>query len=447
MSADRKKAGWQAGVMLAELIRINTTNPPGNETKACRYLAKKFDQLGMEHETVEPGPGRGSIVARWRAKRPRAGPLLLLSHLDVVPADPEGWSGDPFSGQERDGFIYGRGAVDCKNATASQWFALKTLKESGFEPGRDIIMAATADEEAGGELGVSWIVRNRPELLEAQWCINEGGGFGVSLGEGEVYFCQTAEKGVCWLKLVATGETGHASVPRPGSAMERMVKALAELMSMNQAARVSGLVRKMALAVARAAGHEIGSGDLADERVKEVLEASAKSKELRRIFQALTTNTLAVTVISGGNKANVVPARVEATIDCRLVPGYAPEKLRKEIERVVGPHGVSVEPMVTSAATEMESEGELYEVIEGALKRARPGAELAPFMMPGGTDGRFLAEKGVKVYGFIPMLAEPGGGVSLLDRAHGADERIGMADLSFAVQVLSAVIEEFCARR
>ncbi len=439
-----KKAGWEAARMLSSLIRINTTNPPGNETAACEFLKPMYRELGMEVETVEPEPGRGSIIGRLRAKDPEAGPLLLLSHLDVVPADPEGWSQDPFSGAVHEDSVFGRGAVDCKNATTIEWHALKEFLKDSPRLKRDIILAASADEEAGGKLGMGYICEQRPELLQAEACINEGGGYGVSLGEREVYFCQTAEKGACWFKLTAKGAPGHASVPRDDSAMERMIQALAALKRTSAPFKVSRVVKRLAESLVQAARGSEQGPDLSDDQVADILFSAARSEEIKKLFQALTRNTMSITTIQGGTKANVIPGKVEATIDCRLLPGYEPGTLLEEIKKIVGPYNVSVEPIVTSKATEMDYQGELYLVIENALQRVRPNAWMAPFMLPGGTDGRYLVDKGTKVYGFIPVLAEPGGSVSMLRKAHGVDESIKVMDLAFGIQVLYNVLKDYC---
>lgn len=442
---DWKKTGWEAAEMLSDLIRINTVNPPGNESAACAYLKPRYDELGLETVVVESAPGRGSIIGRLRAKDPEGPPLLLLAHLDVVPAEPEGWSAPPFAGEMLDGYVYGRGALDCKNAVTAEWHALLLFRRAGLKPRRDIILAATADEEAGGKFGVEWILKNRPELLDAGFCVNEGGGFGYSLGEKEIYFCQTAEKGVCWFKLEAAGVPGHASVPRPDSAMDRMLDALAALRRMSPAVKVSRTIKALVEGVAKSMGADAAALKLGDKQLADLLHAGARSEEMKRIFYALTRNTLAVTMVHGGVKANVIPAKVEAAIDCRIVPGEDPQKLLAEIRAVAAPFKVTVEPLQLSPGVEIEPGGGLYETLAASLAASRPNTSMVPFMVPGGTDGRFLAQRGVKVYGFIPVLADPGGDVSVFRRAHGLNERLSPSDLAFAIRVLLETLTRFCA--
>ncbi|HUT54001.1 MAG TPA: M20/M25/M40 family metallo-hydrolase [bacterium] len=441
---DWKKAGWEAAGMLADLIRINTTNPPGNESLACSYLKPRYKEIGLETAVVESAPGRGSIIGRLRAPDPQGPPLLLLAHLDVVPAEPEGWTVPPFSGEMKDDYIYGRGALDCKNAVTAEWHALRLFQRAGLAPRRDVILAATADEEAGGKFGVPWILENRPELLAPGFCVNEGGGFGYSLGDKEIYFCQAAEKGVCWFSLTALGEPGHASVPRPDSAMDRMLEALAALKKMGSPISVSRTMKALVAGVATAMGGTVAPDKLGDNKIAALLDASARSEEMKRIFYALTRNTLSITMVHGGVKTNVIPARVEAAIDCRIVPGHDPQKLLADIRKVAAPFQVSVEPLHISAGVEVEPEGELYDALDAALRASRPNTSMVPFMVPGGTDGRFLAERGVKVYGFIPVLADPGGDVSVFRRAHGVNERVSIHDLAFAIRVLYEMLARFC---
>jgi len=438
---DFKSAGWETAKTLSELIRIDSSNPPGNESKVCDYLRPLYEKMGLATETVEPEKGRGSIIARTGSGDGKP-PLLLLSHIDVVPAKGDGWTKAPFSGEIEDDIVWGRGALDCKNATAVECHALKLFLENQ-KSGRDIIIAATADEEAGGELGVGYILQNRPELLDAGYCINEGGGFGISLGEQEVYFCQTAEKGVCWLKLTARGEEGHASVPQDYSAMDRIVDALYELRRFEQPVRVSGVVKKLAREFIKAMEGEPDE-DITDEAISEVLMSAARTHEVKRIFKALIRNTCSITTISGGSKTNVIPGLVEATLDYRLVPGIDPLDMIDEVRRVVSPFGVEVEPTVTNPATETEPGGELYDALEQVISEVRPNSRLAPFMVPGGTDGRLLVENGMSVLGFVPVLAETGGGISVLRRAHAVDERTGVADLAFGVEVIYRLLQKFC---
>src|SRR5215217_1534944 len=230
---------------LQALIRINTTNPPGNETSAAAYIADIVQAAGIEAEIVEPEPERGTVVARLRAARPTKAPLLLMGHTDVVGVEREGWKRDPFGGEIADGCIWGRGALDMKDQVAAELVVLLLLKSTGVTLDRDIILAAFADEEAGGELGAAWMWEHRRNLIEAEYAINEGGGRSIATGNRRVYLCQVGEKGVARLKLTAHGEPGHASTPRPNSAMSRMGDALVRLHAWQPEVRLTPAVWQM----------------------------------------------------------------------------------------------------------------------------------------------------------------------------------------------------------
>ncbi|MGB9756498.1 MAG: M20/M25/M40 family metallo-hydrolase, partial [Candidatus Bathyarchaeales archaeon] len=215
--------------LLSDLIRINTTNPPGNETEAAKYLAKTLEKDGFKCELFESAPGRGSVITRFKGENAKPS-LLLLSHLDVVAANPKEWSVDPFGGIIKDGFVWGRGATDMKSMTAMEVMVMKLLKRNGVKPKGDIILAATADEEKGGEAGAGWLVRNYPEKVRADYVINEGGGLAIPINGKNIYTIQTAEKGILWFKVKAKGSPGHGSVPGAAdNAILRMNKVIEKL--------------------------------------------------------------------------------------------------------------------------------------------------------------------------------------------------------------------------
>ena len=243
MEINWDQVGREAAELLAKLIRINTSNPPGNEVAACEFLKPLYAELGLNPVVLGPEASRQSIIGRIKAEKAEGEPLLLLSHLDVVPADAREWSCDPFAGEVRDGFVWGRGALDCKNATAVEFTALKLFLQAGHKLKRDIILAATADEETGGEQGMEWLIANHFDLLKAGFGINEGGGFSVKVAGREVFVCQTGEKGICWIKLTSKGYSGHASTPPAETAMTKMIAALFAVMQRRQPLRLTDTVR------------------------------------------------------------------------------------------------------------------------------------------------------------------------------------------------------------
>jgi acetylornithine deacetylase/succinyl-diaminopimelate desuccinylase-like protein len=445
--------GEDAARLLSDLIRINTTNPPGNEIEACRYLEGVLSGMGLEPEILESEPGRGNIITRVRADKPEGPGVLLLSHLDVVPAEPGDWDEAPFSGLIRDGEVWGRGALDCKNATAIEITALKLFLEQGHKPRRDIIIAATADEEAGGARGVGWLAEHHFEKIQADFGINEGGGYGYAVRGRELFLCQAAEKAVCWLVLRTKGAPGHASMPPEHSAMNRLLSALQAVRSHKEPLRVADTIRALSDKVSQEFGTSAGVAFrliLRESLMKRILPRLANAEQ-ERMIGAMLHNTIAITSIKGGDKINVIPAQVQATLDCRLIPGYSPEAMKTKIEQIVSPYDVSVELVGSSQGTEMEVDSEFYRALEDVLKGLRPNAVMVPYLLPGGTDGRFLVAKGMKVYGFIPLiLAEEKGksgapGGDILSRVHGINERVSIKNLEFGTRLLYELLVRFCA--
>jgi acetylornithine deacetylase/succinyl-diaminopimelate desuccinylase-like protein len=448
MEINWDKVGEQAAELLAALIRINTSNPPGNEAAACGFLKPIYARLGLEPVLLGPEPSRQSIIGRLKAEKPEGEPLLLLSHLDTVPADAKEWSKPPFAGAIEGGEVWGRGALDCKNATAVELTALKLFVEAGHQPRRDLILAATADEEMGGERGVGWLVEHHFDLLRAGFGINEGGGFSVKVAGREVFLCQTGEKGICWIKLTAQGPSGHASTPPAETAMTRIVKALAAVMQHKQPLRLTDTVRVLVDQVASQFGPvaRVAARAALSPLLEEYALRRIKSAENRNLARAVIHNTVTLTGLKGGDKVNVIPGEVIATLDCRVIPGFTPEQMLAEVRQIVEPFGVTVETIATSTGGEMPADSELYRALGETLRAHSPQAILAPYLMPGGTDGRYLVQKGVKVYGFIPLQMEAGDQEPIFRRFHGKDERVSIQNLIFGARLLYDLLVRFCAR-
>jgi acetylornithine deacetylase/succinyl-diaminopimelate desuccinylase-like protein len=448
MEINWDEAGREAAELLAALIRINTSNPPGNEAAACEFLKPIYSGLGLNPVVLGPEPSRQSIIGRLKADPPEGEPLLLLSHLDVVPADAAEWTVDPFAGAIKDGVVWGRGALDCKNATAVEFTALKLFLQAGHRPKRDIILAATADEETGGDQGMGWLIANHFDLLRAGSGINEGGGFSVKIAGREVFVCQTGEKGICWIRLLARGDSGHASTPPAETAMTKMVAALAAVMRRRQPLRLTDTVRGLIAQIAAQFGP--GATLLARAALTPLFEEYAlrrvKNAEQRNLLRAISHNTVTLTSLKGGDKVNVIPGEVTATLDCRVIPGFSPEQMLAEVRAMVEPFGVQAEVISTSTGGEMPADSELFRAIRDTLQGYSAGALLAPYLMPGGTDGRYLVQKGVKVYGWIPLQMEPGDTEPVFRRLHGKDERVSIKNLAFGARLLYDLLVRFCAR-
>lgn len=427
---------------LQELIRIKTVNPPGNETLAAEYVADVLNQEGIEVKVIESAPGRGNVIARLRGKGD-GGPLLLLSHLDVVPVEEAKWERDPFGGELVDGYIWGRGAVDTKNLTVMEMMCLIQAKREGLSLKRDIILAATADEEMGGIMGVKWLLDNHPELLACEYAINEGGGYGIEFAGHRYYVCDTAEKSPCWIKVRTKGKAGHASRPVDDNAVLKLVEALARLgkarLPMHRTATVERFIKTLAR------DQKFPNSLLLPLILNPLFEPlilKRLPKNIAPIFKALLHNTATPTVLRAGQKTNVIPSEAEAEVDCRVLPGQTKETLLAEIRPYLGPD-VEIEVLMEPEPFETHYETELFRIFQEVIAEEDPQAKVIPFMLPATTDSRFLAKRGVKVYGFSPMKYDPK--CNFLELAHSHNERVSVDSLIFGVRSLYKIVKRFCA--
>jgi len=427
--------------MLSELIRVDTTNPPGNETPAAKLIAEALSGAGVEYKLLESAPNRGSIVA-WAESREPGPSLLLLSHLDVVPANPEEWSVDPFSGLVKDGFIWGRGAVDDKLSVAVMLRVFLDFVESRGFKGR-LIYAATADEEMGGRMGAGWLVEKHPGLVKAEYVLNEGGGFEVPGKRRSVFLVQTAEKGVYWFKLAFKGSPGHASMPRSGdNAVLKASEAAARLASRQPPLDVKPYVKLMLERMLESQGVPAPLRALLTSRLGlPVLLRS--SGEIAPMLDAMLRNTMAPTIIRGGEKVNVIPSSCELGVDCRLLPGYGEDWVRGYVAELLRGISYELEFIHTDGATESPVGTRLYKAIEEAVAAESPGSRVAPYMSTGGTDSRFFRSAfGSKAYGFVPLRSDLPL-KELFKMVHGVDERVSLRNVEFSYKTTRRVLEAF----
>jgi acetylornithine deacetylase/succinyl-diaminopimelate desuccinylase-like protein len=436
--------------LLRDLIRIDTTNPPGNEAKAAKYLAENLGKDGFECELFESAPSRGSVITRLRGtgEKPR---LLLLSHLDVVAANPAEWSVDPFGGVVKDGFVWGRGALDMKGMTAVEVVALKLLKRNGVRLKGDVVLAATADEEMGGLGGAEYLLQNFPQKIFAPYVLNEGGGSSIPVGGKNVFTVNTAEKGLLWFKVKAKGVSGHGSMPEAAdNAIMRMNKVIGKLG--NYRAKVS-FVHTVKQFLSELAAEDpslqepltrlLANPELSDQ-VLDGLEKTAMTvaDEIRPRLRM----TITPTIVHGGVKENVIPSECEAVFDCRVLPGQTTgqaQELIRELLRDVGLDKLAFKTIQAQEPSESPMETPLYSVIKDVLKEFEPNCGVAPLLMAGGTDSRFFRRRGSVCYGFHPMRSETRYGVKITRREHGVDERISVENLVFGVSVLYEAVKRF----
>jgi len=433
--------------LLRDLIRIDTTNPPGNETLAAEFLAKKLSEDGLECEVLESSEGRGNIVTRIKGqkKEPR---LLLLSHLDVVPATAREWSVNPFEGIVKDGFVWGRGALDCKDLVAIEAMVMRLLARNGFKPKADVVFAATADEEKGGKAGLGWLVENCLEKIRAEYVINEGGGFSIPISGKHVFTVQTAEKGVVWMKIRAGGSPGHGSVPGVGdNAVLRMAEVVRRLGKHRSRIKVVPTVKKFVQGISKERGAatsvlaKLLTNPITADRVLD--QMARKEKGMAEFLRAMLRTTMTPTMIRGGTKENIIPSECEGVVDCRILPGQTVETLLQEVRDVLkGIDKLKFEFIQADEPSESPLNTPLYVQIEETLKEFVPDCTVVPFMMTGGTDSRYLRRMGAVCYGFRPFKTDIPLN-DLLKMAHGIDERVSIENLVFGVSVLYRLVTRF----
>lgn len=435
--------------LLSELIQIDTSNPPGNEVEAANFLAKTLEQEGFQCELFESTPGRGNLITRLQGSGEKPN-LLLLSHLDVVPANPKEWSVDPFSGLVKDGFVWGRGTRDMKGMAAMEVMVMKLLKRNGVKPRGDVILAATADEEKGGGAGAKWIVENYPEKVRAGYVINEGGGQAIPVDGKNLFTIQTAEKGINWFRVRAKGSPGHGSVPGAAdNAIMRMSDVISKLG--NYRAKISLLPTVKIYLEKMAQENEnlrhalvlLLKNPTMSDKILDVLAQTEKAMAER--IRAMLRMTITPTIIHGGLKENIIPSECETAFDCRILPGQTPAEAMADIKNLLKEVPLDKLEFTTIQAdmpSESPADTPFYEQLVKVLKAFEPNCAVTPLLVTGGTDSRFFRNMGIPSYGFQPTHAELPLG-ELMKMVHGIDERISIDNLVFGTSVLYSVIEKF----
>ena len=415
----------EATELLQELIRVDTVNPPGNESRAAELLRDYLGGHGVGCELYAKVPERANLVARIPGSG--AGPrLILLSHTDTVLADPAEWEVDPWSGELRGDQVWGRGALDMKGQVAASAVAIASLAREGFEPEGDLIFAACADEEVGDGFGLQWLCRAHPEAVRAEYCVNEGAGDRLVLGGGVFYACSTAEKMSAPFRLRVYGRSGHAS--RPGIADNALVKAAPLVERLGRFLDEPELGPEVE-AFLRAVTGRVPAPEHAVEAVREVHLLAGD------LVEPLLGTTLAPTKIVASRKRNVIPARCEVTVDCRILPGRTQAEVEAQVREYLGDAEFDFEWIEAHGGTRSPIETPLWGVIESFVSEIEPGAQVVPLLLAGFTDSHWLRDAfGTVAYGFFPMRSmEPELAARLV---HSADERIDLDDLELGVRFL-----------
>jgi acetylornithine deacetylase/succinyl-diaminopimelate desuccinylase-like protein len=418
--------------LLQELIRLNTVNPPGNETLAAELLRDYLEPFGVECELYALDPARANLVARIRGRG--EGPnLMLLSHTDTVLADPTEWQVDPWSGELRDGEVWGRGALDMKSQVAANAVAIASLAREGFRPAGDLIFAATADEELGEGIsyGLEWLCAAHPDAVRCDYAVNEGAGDRVEIGGRVLYLCASAEKRSSPFELRVHGRSGHASMP--GIADNALVKAARLITRLGEFTPDPRLLPETEGFLAAIA-----------DRVPPPGEALAVARETdpvaAEMVEPLLGLTVSPTMIEASEKRNVIPGRCDVTVDCRLLPGQTEEEAESVLRAWLGNDGYELEWTGGQGGTRSELRTPLWSAIERFVEELEPGARLAPICVAGFTDSHWLREAfGTVAYGFFPMRTmTPELAARLI---HSADERIPVEDLELGVDFLRSVAQ------
>jgi len=429
-------AAQEAISRLQEYIRVNTINPPGNESRAVDFFAAIFEAEGIEYETAESAPGRGNIWARIEGGDEPA--LVLLHHSDVVPADEAYWSVPPLSGVLQDGHIYGRGTLDTKASGIIHLQAFLALHRMGVRPNRDVVFMATADEEAGGMYGAGWLVANRPELFEnVGWLLNEGGG-GDEM-EGRVEFgIEVTQKVPLWLRLVATGEPGHGSTPRVTSSVNRIVRALYNIQNHSFEPRIIPAVDTYFKGIAANAS-ETWQTRFADMRTAILDPEVLLDLQLYSPFlHALTRNACSITMVQGSSKINVVPPEASAQIDCRLLPDQDPDEFIALLTTVINDPMVGIETIMRFTPAVSTTDTDLYRAIERVTAGHFPDASILPNVQTGFTDSHFFRDLGIVSYGFTPIVVP----ASDASGVHGNNERISVENVTRGTAMMVEILLE-----
>lgn len=442
--AEWRAVGAEAAELLSQYLRINTTNPPGDEIHAARWLAAVLAREGVDARVFEPRPGKANLYARL-AGDGSARPLILLNHMDVVLASPEYWQVDPFGGVITDGYVWGRGALDMKGEGIVQLMAMILLKRAGVPLKRDVVFLATADEEIGAGVGVQWFVERHADLIrDAEFLINEGGTIRADAnGRVEYYGIGTTEKSPFWLELSARGTPGHGSRPTPDNPVHRLVHALARVAAYQTPFVVTPTVDRYFRDLATVETDSARRRWFSDVRAALRDSAAVRAITADLTYNALLRNTISITGLKGSDKTNVIPPVATAVVDVRLLPGQDPDAFLTELTRVVGDTAVTIRPQSPSwGATESPVDTELYRAIVAAARARHPEALVTTPLLTGFTDSHYFRRLGIVSYGISPFpltVAESQG-------VHGNNERVSLVALTFGVRFLFDIVLRVAAR-
>jgi len=443
LTPDWQSVSAETVARLQAIIRFDTTNPPGNELPLALYLETALCEQGIDTTLFKPEENRAVLVGRIRGNGMKR-PVILLAHMDVVGVERQRWSVDPFAGEIRDGYLYGRGAIDDKGMLAANLMTMlllkRTLSQAGGALSRDVVFLATSDEEAGGELGMGWMVKHHPDVLDAEFALNEGGRTRIIEGGQRYLAVQSAEKVSHVVAVTAHGSAGHAAIPLPDNAIFRLARALETLSRYSEPVMLTEITRKFFAQLAEVWPRDAEKKamiDLVSADLKRA-EAGASVLSLIPVFNAVLRNGISPTVVEGGMQFNVIPASAGGVLNVRTLPGHSIDKVVNRLRAIVTEPGVTIE--ITHRGEEAPASdpgSEMFRAIAEVAHELDPKMTVVPYLSTGVTDSARLRRLGVKAYGVLPfpMLQ------SDEERMHGNDERVPLESLHFGTRLIYGAIE------
>jgi acetylornithine deacetylase/succinyl-diaminopimelate desuccinylase-like protein len=434
---DYDKLTQEATDFLSKYIRINTTNPPGNELEAAKFLKEKFLSEGIPATTWEPEPGRGIIAARLRGVGEKKKSLIVLSHMDVVPAVASEWKVPPFSGEVKDGYIWGRGSIDDKGPGVIGLMSILAIKRAGILLNRDVIFVATGDEEEGGKIGAGWFTEHEKDIFsDAGFLVTEGGGIRELPDGKKLYGVAVTEKTPLWLRLTATGTEGHAAAPAPDTSVTRLIRALSKVIDYQPKIRIVGPVQDEFRTTAEL---EHGPPQWLD------LVTSLRDPAFARKFledpsrNAKVRDTIAPTVLQGSDKTNIIPAVAYAEVDCRLLPGDDQKQFLENIKKAINDKSIKVDVRLNSPPTPASPSKSVLMSAIAELADKYDKCPVVPTMVSGFTDSRYFRRANIASYGFTPLDLQP----AEFRGVHGIDERLPVKEMGAAIRRMTMLLEIF----
>jgi len=430
----------EALAWLQDFIRVDTTNPPGNETRAVEFIGDILDEEGIDYQSAESAPGRGNLWARLEGGDEPA--LILLQHTDVVPADPAHWTIDPLSGEIKDGYVWGRGALDMKGTGISQLATFVSLHRAGIALNRDVILVATADEESGGFFGVGWLIENHPEIFEGVGLLINEGGAGTDTDKERVFSVEVTQKVPVWLRLTAVDEPGHGSMPNATSSVTRIIDALSIIKANPSPPRIVPAVDAMFQSLALSAAPEWADAYANMPAAVKEPGFLSKLQEHSAFQHALTRDTCSITRFEASNKINVVPPEAWAEIDCRILPDRPSDVFVDEMRELIKATGVEISVIMAFTPAVSSTNTALYRAIESVTAERHPGSRVMPYVESGFTDSHFTRDLGIVSYGFDPIVVDE----QEWSGVHGNDERVSVdafkRGVSDHLAIIRAVVYE-----